>query len=226
MNTHVGSVADVSLAEWEREIQAIVIGASAGGISALLNLLAPLPETLPIPIVIVLHVAEDKPCRLVEVYSYHLAPKVCFAEDKASIETGTVYFAAPGYHLSIEKCVSPEKRVSAQKGVAIEKGAWFSLSREEARCFSRPAIDFLLASAADVYGAALLAVVMTGANEDGAEGLAAVARAGGVAIVQDPTEAEFNTMPSAALNLCRTARILSLEQIRTLIYRLETLDAG
>ncbi|MCR6652211.1 MAG: chemotaxis protein CheB [Cellvibrionaceae bacterium] len=232
MNTQAGSVADVSMAEREREIQAIVIGASAGGISALMNLLAPLPETLRIPIVIVLHVAEDKPCRLAEVFSFHIAPQVRFAEDKAFVDVGTVYFASPGYHLSLEKGVSVEKDVSNEKDRSIEKGAaikkstWFSLSREEARYFSRPAIDFLFTSAADVYGAALLAVVMTGANEDGAEGLAAVSRAGGVAIVQDPTEAEFNTMPLAALNLCRTARILSLEQIRTLIYRLETLDAG
>lgn len=100
------------------------------------------------------------------------------------------------------------------------------MSREEPHYFSRPAIDFLLTSAADVYGAALLAIIMTGANEDGAEGLAAVARAGGITVVQDPEEAEFDTMPLAALNRCRTDRILSLEQIRTLIYRLETLDAG
>jgi two-component system chemotaxis response regulator CheB len=208
MNTSIDSVSDVSLDERALSIQAVVIGASAGGISALLTLLTPLPHTLRIPIVIVLHVADDRSCRLVDVFGHHVAAKVCFAEDKAHIDVGTVYFAAPGYHLS------------------IEKGGWFSLSREEPHYFSRPAIDFLLTSAADVYGAALLAIIMTGANEDGAEGLAAVARAGGITVVQDPEEAEFDTMPLAALNRCRTDRILSLEQIRTLIYRLETLDAG
>lgn len=189
-------------------VEAIVIGASAGGISALLAVLDSLPKTLRIPIVIVLHVAEDKASRLAEVFSHHLAPQVRLAEDKAYVATDTVYFAGPGYHLS------------------IEKGRWFSLSREEPRYFSRPAIDFLFASAADAYGSALLGILMTGANEDGAEGLAAIARVGGITVVQDPDEAEFATMPLAALGLLRPDRILSLQQIRTLIYRLEIPDAG
>ncbi len=203
-------IADVDALVCERghDIEAIVLGASAGGIGALLTILAPLPATLPIPIVIVLHVAEDKASRLVEVFSHHLAPQVRLAEDKAYVATDTVYFSSAGYHLS------------------IEKGRWFSLSREEPRYFSRPAIDFLFTSAADAYGGALLGVLMTGANEDGAEGLAAIARAGGVTVVQDPDEAEFATMPLAALKLLRPDRILSLQQIRTLIYRLEIPDAG
>jgi two-component system chemotaxis response regulator CheB len=190
------------------DIEAIVIGASAGGIGALLTVLDSLPRILRIPIVIVLHVAEDKASRLVEVFSHHLAPQVRLAEDKAYVVTDTVYFAGSGYHLS------------------IEKGRWFSLSREEPRYFSRPAIDFLFTSAADAYGSALLGILMTGANEDGAEGLAAIARAGGITVVQDPGEAEFTTMPLAALNLLKPDRILSLQQIRTLIYRLEIPDAG
>lgn len=189
-------------------IEAIVIGASAGGIGALLTVLGALPATLRIPIVIVLHVAEDKACRLVEVFSHHLTPQVRFAEDKTYVVADTVYFASPGYHLS------------------IEKGRWFSFSREEPRYFSRPAIDFLLASAADAYGSALLGILMTGANEDGAEGLAAVARVGGITVVQNPDEAEFATMPLAALSLLKPDGILSLQQMRTLIYRLETPDAG
>jgi len=202
------AIADVSLGQREHEIQAIVIGASAGGISALLTLLAPLPQKLRLPIITVLHVAEEKSSKLTEVFGHHVAAPVRFAEDKAYVSPDTVYFASPGYHLS------------------IEKARWFSLSREDPRFFSRPSIDFLLTSAADAYGAALLAIVLTGANEDGAEGLAAVARAGGVTIVQDPDEAEFDIMPKAALNTCRPDRILPLMQIRTLIYRLETLDAG
>ena len=189
-------------------IEAIVIGASAGGIGALLAILDALPETLPIPIVIVLHTAEHKASRLVEVFTHHIAPQVRMAEDKAYVATDTVYFSSPGYHLS------------------IEKDRWFSFSREEARYFSRPAIDYLFTSAADAYGNALLGILMTGANEDGAEGLVAIARAGGVTVVQNPDEAEFATMPQAALNLLRPDRILSLQQIRTLIYRLETPDAG
>lgn len=192
----------------ETEIDAIAIGASAGGISALLAILEPLPHQLRVPIFIVLHVAEEKECRLADVFGHHLAPKVRFAEDKAYVAADTVYFAGPGYHLS------------------LEKGGWFSLSREEPRFFSRPAIDFLLTSAADVYGPRLLGIVMTGANEDGAEGLAAVGRAGGATVVQDPAEAEFDTMPLAALRLRQPDWVLTLAQIRDLIYRLETINAG
>lgn len=210
MDTGVSADADLQelLNGRGRDIQAIVIGASAGGISALLTVLGTLPGVLRIPIVIVLHVAEDKSCRLAEVFGYHLAPKVAFAEDKAYVTADTVYFAGPGYHLS------------------IEKGGWFSLSREEPRYFSRPAIDFLMTSAADAYGSALLGVLMTGANEDGAEGLAAIARAGGITAIQNPKEAEFATMPQAALDLLRPDLVLSLTQIRTLIYRLETPNVG
>lgn len=199
---------DELLSSRGRDLEAIVIGASAGGVSALLTILRGLPEALPIPIVIVLHVAEDKASRLVEVFRHHLCTQAVVAEDKAYIEVDTVYFAGSGYHLS------------------IEKDRWFSLSREEPRYFSRPAIDFLFTSAAEAYGSALLGILLTGANEDGAEGLAAIARAGGITLVQDPDEAEFATMPLAALRLLQPDRILSLQQIRSLIYRLETPDVG
>lgn len=207
-NADTGRDIDATLRSREQGVDAIVIGASAGGINALLTILSPLPEVLPIPIVTVLHVAEEKASRLVEVFSHHLAANVAFAADKAYVGTDTVYFAAAGYHLS------------------IENERWFSLSREEPHLYSRPSIDFLFSSAAEAYGQALLAILMTGASDDGAEGLAAVARAGGITVVQNPEEAEFATMPQAALKVLRPDQILSLQQIRTLIYRLETPDVG
>ncbi len=207
-NADTGRDIDATLRSREQGVDAIVIGASAGGINALLTILSPLPEALPIPIVTVLHVAEEKASRLVEVFSHHLAANVAFAADKAYVGTDTVYFAAAGYHLS------------------IENERWFSLSREEPHLYSRPSIDFLFSSAAEAYGQALLAILMTGASDDGAEGLAAVARAGGITVVQNPEEAEFATMPQAALKVLRPDQILSLQQIRTLIYRLETPDVG
>lgn len=207
-NADTGRDIGATLRSREQGVDAIVIGASAGGINALLTILSPLPEVLPIPIVTVLHVAEEKASRLVEVFSHHLAANVAFAADKAYVGTDTVYFAAAGYHLS------------------IENERWFSLSREEPHLYSRPSIDFLFSSAAEAYGQALLAILMTGASDDGAEGLAAVARAGGITVVQNPEEAEFATMPQAALKVLRPDQILSLQQIRTLIYRLETPDVG
>src|SRR5688572_16691681 len=86
-----------------RDMEAIVIGASAGGLQALLALLTPLPEKLPLPIVVVIHLPEKRDCLLLEVFQHHLAARVRLAQDKESIEPDTVYFAGPGYHLSIER---------------------------------------------------------------------------------------------------------------------------
>ncbi|WP_259699227.1 chemotaxis protein CheB, partial [Pseudomonas chlororaphis] len=99
---------------------------------------------------------------------------------KQTIERGTLYFAVPGYHLSVEQDRS------------------LSLSQEERVHHSRPAIDYLFDSAADAYGPRLAAVLLTGANQDGAHGLAQVKRRGGLSVVQDPAEAQVATMPEAA----------------------------
>ncbi len=115
-------------------IDALVIGASAGGIDALMRLLPGLPPKPPYPVVIVLHLPDDRESRLAEVFQQHLPQTVRQAEDKAMLSAGWVYFAPPGYHLSIESDRS------------------FSLSQEDPVHFSRPAIDILMASAADVYG--------------------------------------------------------------------------
>ncbi|MNN58289.1 Chemotaxis response regulator protein-glutamate methylesterase of group 2 operon [compost metagenome] len=114
-----------------------------------------------------------------------------------------IYFAGPGYHLSVERDRS------------------FSLSQEERVYFSRPSIDILFASAADAYGPALLGVLLTGANEDGAHGLAQIKQSGGYTIVQDPREAQVATMPKAALALHHPDYILPLHGIGQLLAKLE-----
>ena len=184
-------------------IKAIVIGASAGGIKALLELLAPLPASFPLPIIIVLHLPEKGESRLASVFQYHLSLPVFEARDKEHIAPGAVYFAPPGCHLSIEKDFS------------------FSLSGEEPLRFSRPAIDILMTTAADTYGKALIGIILTGANSDGAEGLAAIKSAGGRTIVQNPADAEISTMPQAAINFRKPDFILSLREIRALLIDLE-----
>ena len=117
------------------------------------------------------------------------------AEDKEPIEPGVAYFAPPDYHLLVED----ERRLS--------------LSGEEPVLFSRPSIDILFESAADAYGDGLIAVVLTGANSDGAQGLKAVVEAGGVAIVQNPDGAYAAAMPEAAIAACPNARVLPLNEI-------------
>lgn len=186
-----------------RKVGAIVIGASAGGIKALLNLLGELPANFPVPIIIVVHMPGSRESRLVDVFQYHMAIKVTTAEDKDHILPGHVYFAGPGYHLSIERDRS------------------FSISCEEPVHYSRPSIDILMLSAADSYGDALVGILLTGANQDGAEGMARINEVGGLTVIQDPQEAEIATMPQSALNLFTPDFILPLREIQTLIFTLE-----
>ena len=111
------------------------------------------------------------------------------------MRAGTVYFAAPDYH------------------VLIEPGRTFALSRDPAVNFSRPSIDVLFESAAWAYGEAMLGIILTGAASDGAAGLARVRREGGAAWIQDPARAAFGSMPAAALRLAGADRMGSIEQI-------------
>ncbi|MGG7651524.1 two-component system, chemotaxis family, response regulator CheB [Pseudomonas frederiksbergensis] len=184
-------------------IEAIVIGASAGGVEALLSILGPLREGFQLPIIVVLHLPDGRCSHLVEVFARRVAMPVREACDKTLVEAGTLYFAAPGYHLSVEQDRS------------------FSLSLEARVHYSRPAIDYLFESAADAYGSALAAVLLTGANRDGARGLAQVKRHGGMTIVQDPDEAQVATMPRAALDIHQPDHILPIRGIGRLLVELE-----
>jgi two-component system chemotaxis response regulator CheB len=184
-------------------IEAITLGASAGGVSALLSLFHALPQDFQIPLLCVLHLPDGRHSQLAEVFSRRLGRPVCEAQDKQAVAPGLIYFAGPGYHLSVERDRS------------------FSLSQEERVFFSRPSIDFLFASAADAYGPALLGVLLTGANEDGARGLAQIKQLGGHTIIQDPREAQVATMPKAALALHRPDYILPLSGIGQLLAKLE-----
>ncbi|HEX4509297.1 MAG TPA: chemotaxis protein CheB [Burkholderiaceae bacterium] len=185
-----------------RHIEAIVIGASAGGFGALLRVLAPLPANFPLPCAIVVHLPDQHDSRLAELFGYRIAPRVREARDKETIEPGTVYFAPAGYHL------------------LIEQDRNFALSGEERVNYARPSIDVLMLSAADAYGPNLCGIVLTGANADGADGLAGIRIAGGLAVVQDPRDAEAETMPRAAIQRAKPDLVLSLADIATLLLAL------
>ena len=187
-----------------RRIEALVIGASAGGVDALVELLPALPAASKLATVCILHVPSDRESRLAELFDARLALPVREAMDKEAVEPGTVYFAGAGYHLSIE-----EDRV-------------FSLSCEPAVHYARPAIDVLMESAADAYGPALAGILLTGANADGAEGMQRIRQRGGLTIVQDPGEAQAATMPEQAIRLCAPHLVLPLADIRALLPLLET----
>ena len=185
-----------------RPIEAVVIGASAGGFEALLSILRGLPATYPMPLVAVLHLPDNHESKLAELFGYRLALQVREARDKEPLAPGTLYFAPSGYHLSIETDRS------------------FSLSCEDRVSYARPSIDVLFASAVDAYGTALAGVLLTGANYDGAAGLAGMRVAGGLTIVQDPASAEVPTMPEAAIRRMQPDLILPLAEIRSLLCKL------
>ena len=186
-----------------RSIEAIVIGASAGGVDALVDLLPALPPHFGPATVCILHVPGDRESRLAELFAARLSLPVREAVDKAPVAGGTVYFAGAGYHLSIE-----HDRV-------------FSISCEPPVHYARPAIDLLMASAADAYGAGLAGILLTGANIDGAEGMHRIRQRGGLTIVQDPKEAQASAMPEGAIRKCAPHLVLPLAAIRALLPQLE-----
>jgi two-component system chemotaxis response regulator CheB len=175
-------------------VELIVIGCSLGGMHALEKILGLLPDDFCVPIVVAQHrhkrSNEGLPAHLRRVT--HLP--VVDADDKQWIQPGHVYLAPADYHLLVEK-------------------GELSLSVDEAVRYSRPSIDVLFESAADAYGAALIGVVLTGANEDGARGAKRIKRRGGVVIVQDPKTAEAATMPQAAIDSVGVDQILPLDKI-------------
>ena len=185
-------------------VQAVVIGASAGGVEALLSLLPPLSAGFPVPLVVVLHLPDNRDSLLPELFGRRMGLRVKEAQDKETLQPSTLYFAGAGYHL----CIESDLR--------------FSYSHDAPLHYSRPAIDYLFESAADAYGAALLGILLTGANEDGARGLNTIRQRGGITVVQDPQEAHVATMPEAALALQQPDHILPLRGILALLAELDS----
>ena len=172
----------------------VALGTSWGGLSAMTKLLGGLPAGYPIPIVVVQHRSKDSDTLLVRLLQDTTELKVCEIEDKDVLCKGTVHIAPADYH------------------VLIEPG-YLSLTVEEPVRFSRPSIDVMFMSAADAYGSGAIGIVLTGANEDGARGLAQIIRRGGCGLIQDPRTAEVPIMPEAAKKAAPTAEIVPLDKL-------------
>lgn len=172
----------------------VVIGSSLGGLHALERVLGGLPEDFPAPLLVVQHRAPEGPALLAGLLQRHCPLEVCEAEDKAPLRAGRVLVAPAGYH------------------VLVEPGH-VALSLEAEVAMSRPSIDVAFETAARAYGARAIAIVLTGANEDGARGLAEVCRLGGTAIVQDPATARGPAMPAAAIDAVNPRLVLGLDEI-------------
>ena len=180
-------------------IDAVVIGASAGGVEALSEILPALPASFRPALLIVLHLPRERPSLLADIFENRCALPVREADDKEPVEPGTVYFAPPDYHM------------------LVEKSRQIALSTDEPVHYSRPAIDVLFESAADVYADRLLGIILTGANADGAAGLHAVHRAGGITVVQRPDSAKVPLMVVSALQRNPADFVLSLAEIAALL---------
>jgi two-component system chemotaxis response regulator CheB len=180
----------------------ICVGASWGGLDAVGRLLSDVPDEIDVPIVIAQHRHHTSPGRtLAELLHLRIKRPVEDVDDKMPIEPRHVYIAPPDYHL------------------LVERGS-FALSTDERVQYARPSIDVLFESAAYEYGPSVIGIILTGANEDGAAGLAAIKRRGGVAVIQDPAGAARRTMPEAAIAATAADAILPLEEIGKFVYGL------
>lgn len=180
----------------------VVLATSAGGLKALKQIVAHLPGNFPIPIVIVQHLVPTSRCLLPRILNQITGLKVKFAEAEEHLQANTIYVAPPDHHL------------------LINPDGGFVLTHTERVNFTRPAADVLFASVAESFQKRAIAVVLTGKGRDGAVGIAAIKRMGGVTIAEDPITAEFMSMPTAAIQTHAVDRVLPLGQIASALTNL------
>jgi two-component system, chemotaxis family, protein-glutamate methylesterase/glutaminase len=198
----------VSVSRRPRSFKAIVIGVSTGGVAALKQLLPALPADFPVPLLIVTHItptADDGLAVLLDTFS---SIRVKEADEEEPLAPATAYLAPANYHLLVER-----------------KGS-LALSIDPPVNFARPSVDVLFESAAEVYGPALIGVVLTGAGSDGSKGLLMIKERGGVVIVQDPADAELDSMPKRALELLSPDYLVSLKELPALLLKLAVPQSG
>jgi two-component system, chemotaxis family, protein-glutamate methylesterase/glutaminase len=173
----------------------VVVGTSLGGMRALQTVLGGLTFDFPLPVAVVQHRGADvTPSQMAPLLQLHSALPVAEAEDKQTFQAGHIYLAPSDYHLLVD-------------------AGKFALTVDERVQHARPSIDVLFESAADAYREAVLAVVLTGASADGAQGALRIKRRGGTVVAQDPLTAEAPTMPQAAITAGAVDRVLLLAEI-------------
>jgi two-component system chemotaxis response regulator CheB len=178
---------------------AIIIGGSAGGAQALVVILSALPKDFTLPVLAVQHLHPSDEGSFAEHLAGQTGLHVKEPCDKERIEKGKVYTAPANYHM------------------LVEKDGTISLSVDERVNWSRPSIDVLFESAAAAWGKEVVAVVLSGANSDGAKGMLEVKKAGGFTIAQDPKSAQHNVMPKAAIDAGAVDEVLKAEEIGLLL---------
>lgn len=185
-----------------RVFKAVTIGVSTGGVSALKLVLGALPADFPVPVLITTHIAPESDDGLALLLNTLCPIRVKEADEQETISAGTVYLAPANYHL------------------LVERGGALALSVDPPVNFARPSVDVLFDSAADVYGPALIGVIMTGAGSDGSSGLLKIKNRGGVTIIQEPSDAEMDSMPRSAMKLQKADYVVLLKEIPGLLLKL------
>ncbi|MBN2614119.1 MAG: chemotaxis protein CheB [Bacteroidales bacterium] len=179
----------------QKTYEAIVMGTSAGGLSALKKMLPGFPADFPCPVLVVQHISPQSDSYLIKMLDELCPMKVKEAVDTEQIESGTIYFAPPDYHLLVETDRS------------------MSLTVDEKVNYSRPSIDVLFETAAEAYGENLIGIILTGANADGAVGLLKIKNYGGYTMVQDPNDAENAVMPEKAMRMVLPDQVLTIDEM-------------
>ncbi len=169
----------------------VVIGGSTGSIDVLLQLLPALPSPLPFAMVVVIHRKNTSDSALANLLAARTRVPVQEVDDKDVLTAGIIYLAPADYHL------------------LLEKDGMFTLDYSEKVQYSRPSIDVTFESVADVYGSAVVGILLSGANADGTAGLRAIGQAGGITIVQHPDTAQVAYMPRHAMQHTRIDHILT-----------------
>jgi two-component system, chemotaxis family, protein-glutamate methylesterase/glutaminase len=187
------------------QYKAIVIGGSAGSFQVISKILQELPENFALPIIMCMHRLKNVRNGFVEALNIKSAKNIEEPEDKGNIQKGKLYLAPANYHL------------------CIELGNTFAISTEEMVNNSRPAIDITFQTAAYVYRNKLVGILLSGANKDGAAGMAKIQERGGMTVVQDPKECLIDTMPAAALQATDIDHVLKTEQIIDFLQKLNKL---
>jgi two-component system chemotaxis response regulator CheB len=184
----------------------ITVGASAGGVEALAGLVAGLPNELPATLFVVLHIPSDTTSMLPSILQRAGSLPASHPQDGAAIESGHIYVAPPDRHLIVER--------------GSIRLIWGPTENRH-----RPAIDPLMRSAAIAYGPRVIGVVLSGMDGDGTTGLRAIKRRGGLAVVQNPDEALFPSMPESALAYVQVDHTVSVPEMGPLLGRLARCQA-
>ena len=186
----------------QKKFSALVIGVSAGGLKALSEIFSSLKKDLKIPIIVTQHLSPNEATSLSEILNFKSSIEVLDASENLKIMPNKIYIGPPDNHL------------------LINSAGRFSLSNEEKVNHSRPSIDVMFKSASAFYGNKLIGIILTGANEDGAEGIVAINTNGGLTIAQDPESAEYNYMPTSAIETGMIDKVLNIKEIIEFINRL------